>query len=164
LTKEDEGTWRERGNELQREKRRPHRNLQTKTFRGDCTTQTLSPARKKDEVRDEKTGWCGWAPRGCRRDKSAESSEGMQASERASEKERERERERENRSAETLAGTRVKEAHIKRATSATWKRATKGIASSSPEITAKFFVVRWSEPYPLPLIPDTPYNEAFFPS
>jgi hypothetical protein len=44
---------------LQRVKRRPRRNLRTKTFRGDCTAETLSPAWKKDEIRDEKTASAG---------------------------------------------------------------------------------------------------------
>jgi len=53
----------------------------------------------------------GWTvdPRGCRRDKGAGGGRACRWS------------------------TRVKEAHIKRATSATWKRATEGIASSSLE-------------------------------
>lgn len=64
---------------------RPRRNLRAKTFRGDCTTQTLSPARKKDEVRDEKTGRDGVGG-GPRRGADETSGEGKRANEREREK------------------------------------------------------------------------------
>jgi len=137
----------------------PRRNLQTKTFRGDCTAQTLGPAWKKDEIRDEKTGYDGVSSGtrgGCRRDKC---DEGQWGGESETERKREKEEEKKEEKRAAFAGTYVKETHIKRATSTTCKRATKGIASSNLEITVKFFAGSVSS-----VISNTLYNSALSPS